>query len=389
MKTRKIVLALLGVTFWIALGFASTKIGASLFHHTEDTKTTQKKTTNKNAIQVALLLDTSGSMSGLIEQAKSQLWNILNELARTEKNGEDTSLEIALYEYGNPSKTRKANQINQLTSFTTDMDLISEKLFALKTSGGDEFCGTVIQTSLEELEWKHKDGLKIIYIAGNEEFTQGMVSYEKACANARIKDITINTVYCGDYQTGINEFWKKGALAGGGEYLNINHNQETVYIKTPYDKQINELNVQLNNTYIPYGKQGKTKLENLRTQDSNSFGYSSSNAADRAAFKSSKKYNNAKWDLVDAYKNDKEVLKSAEVVTDSLQGLSIEALEAEIQEVSQRRSTIQQQIQELDAKRRAYKAEQQAKKSNESSLQQSIISTIRKQAMAKGYEVKE
>ena len=36
---------------------------------------------NKNLIQMAILLDTSGSMDGLIEQAKAQLWKIVNELA--------------------------------------------------------------------------------------------------------------------------------------------------------------------------------------------------------------------------------------------------------------------------------------------------------------------
>ena len=82
----------------------------------------------KNTIQVALLLDTSGSMSGLIEQAKSQLWQILNTLANTEKENEETKLEIALYQYGSPTYGKRSNQIRQLSGFTTDMDLISKKL---------------------------------------------------------------------------------------------------------------------------------------------------------------------------------------------------------------------------------------------------------------------
>src|SRR6187549_709353 len=51
-------------------------------------------------IQVALLLDTSGSMDGLIDQAKSQLWRIVNELASAQRDGQTAQVEIALYEYG-------------------------------------------------------------------------------------------------------------------------------------------------------------------------------------------------------------------------------------------------------------------------------------------------
>ena len=75
--------------------------------------------TSQDKIKVALLLDTSGSMDGLIEQAKSQLWQILNELAKTEKEtGQDTDLQIALYEYGNPSRASQRRQIRQLSAFT-------------------------------------------------------------------------------------------------------------------------------------------------------------------------------------------------------------------------------------------------------------------------------
>ncbi len=390
MIVRKFLLVVLAGCLYYCLSFASNKIGSSYFsffsNPTESSETSAENP--KNKIQVALLLDTSGSMSGLIEQAKSQLWNILNELARTEKDGTDTSLEIALYEYGNPSKSKQANQVNQLTPFTTDMDLISEKLFALSTNGGEEYCGTVIHTSLQDLEWTNKDGLKIIYIAGNEPFTQGMISYTSACQNAKEKDITINTIYCGDYNTGIKEYWKDGATVGGGEYLNINHNQETVYVKTPYDDQINQLNIQLNNTYIPIGEKGKKMKYNQIVQDENAIKYSKSNSADRAVFKSSKKYKADDWDLVDAYKKDKNVLKNKQALPDSIQVLSIEKLELKILEATSQRINIQEQIQTLDKKRREYKAEQ-SKNDKASSLQKSMINTIKKQAKAKGFEIKE
>jgi len=390
---------ILFITFLALVGIANLNLlkGAASFLHNYfagapialPTETVAPNSQEENvAIQVALLLDTSGSMSGLIEQTKSQLWNILNELARTEKNGTDTKIEIALYEYGNPSKTKNSNEINLLAPFTTDMDHISEKLFALQTSGGEEYCGAVIKQSLSDLNWTNDDGLRMIYVAGNEAFTQGPVSFELACKKAREKGIIINTIFCGDYDEGVSTKWKDGAAAGLGDYLNINHNAETVYVPTPFDDEISELNKDLNKTYIPYGEKGRSAKENQNLQDSNASSYSKSNAVSRTAFKSSKKYNAAQWDLVDAYKKDKNVLKNAEIHMDSLSALNPEMLENRVQAISKTRTVLQTKIKDLDKRRRAYKAAQANDDKEDSSLQGAVISTVRKQAKRKGFNIK-
>ncbi|HEY1405249.1 MAG TPA: hypothetical protein VF857_01445, partial [Spirochaetota bacterium] len=51
-------------------------------------------------IQIAILLDTSSSMDGLIDQAKTNLWKIVNETAKAKKGGKTPRLEVALFEYG-------------------------------------------------------------------------------------------------------------------------------------------------------------------------------------------------------------------------------------------------------------------------------------------------
>lgn len=156
MIVRKILIGLLVSAICFGVGRAiNSKMHQPIIDPAPVTSTAGK-------IQVALLLDTSGSMSGLIEQAKSQLWNILNELARTEKDNTETELEIALYEYGNPAKASTRIQINQLAPFTTDMDMISEKLFSLTTTGGDEYCGAVIKSSLDELDWSNGDRKSVV-----------------------------------------------------------------------------------------------------------------------------------------------------------------------------------------------------------------------------------
>ncbi|MFK7807880.1 MAG: hypothetical protein AB8F74_08800 [Saprospiraceae bacterium] len=394
MIIRKMFFGFFGVALYLcgnyALQWSSAFAADYLTTSTLTTETVEDclPASDKNTIQVALLLDTSSSMSGLIEQAKSQLWNILNQLARTTHNDQETSLEIALYEYGNPNKATSKYQINQLTPFTTDMDLVSEKLFSLRTSGGEEYCGAIIKHSFDELKWIKGDGLKIIYIAGNEEFDQGPISFKTSCQKAVESGITINTIYCGGKEAGINELWKAGAIAGRGDYMFIEQNRATVYVPTPYDKEIQRLNSELNKTYIPFGKEGQKKKENQEMQDTNAGSYSLSNVSDRAAYKSSKKYSATSWDLIDAYADDNTIINTAEVTVDSLQGLSIEELEVKIKIVSSQRAAIQKDIQELDKKRREYKAENAAP-TEETSLQKSIISNVNKLAKDKGYRVKE
>ncbi len=407
MKNQKLYASLFAIAVTIGMGQFATKNDApseTYIPRMTETKVepvhfqpTQKTTeeirnyvSDGNNIKVALLLDTSSSMSGLIEQAKSQLWQILNQLATTRRtDGQDSRLEIALYEYGNPSKSdSRSKQIRKLSAFTTDMDLISKELFSLTTNGGQENCGETIWTSLTELKWgRNNNDLKMIYIAGNEPFTQGPVNFSLACQKAVENDVVINTIFCGDWHEGIRSSWQEGAELGKGEYMNINHNKTTTYIETPYDQKIGDLNTRLNKTYIPYGKKGEEKLRNQQEQDSNARIYSSANVADRAVFKSSKKYTASDWDLVDAYKNDKKVLNNTKAMPDTLQNLTTNELEAKIQNILAERDQINLEIQQNNVLRQNFIIENSSSSQEENNLKNSIKKSIEKHAKLKGYQV--
>jgi len=395
MKNQKAFSAFAAAIFALGFNFLITEKWFpqySNFSLTSYFSTPEETPIEKNKIQVALLLDTSSSMDGLIEQAKSQLWQILNLLAHTEGQKE-TELEIALYEYGNSVRKTNDVQIRKVSDFTTDMDFISEKLFSLTTNGGNEYCGQVIKRSLDQLEWGEEDGdMKMIYIAGNERFTQGPFSYATACQEAKKQNISVNTIFCGNCEEGVRGLWKQGADLGDGEFLCINQNQPTVYIETPHDDRINELNKKLNETYIPFGKKGKAKKESQRRQDKNAAGYSKANSAERAAFKSSKKYKAESWDLVDAYKKDKNILSNGQVdlttVSDTLQNISIEELEAQIQNAAAQRAAIQTEIQNLNVERQNYINENSKKIPTENNLKNSILKSVENQAKKKGYKIK-
>ncbi len=204
-----------------------------------NTVKTEHPEPSKKYIKVALLLDTSNSMDGLIDQAKAQLWDIVNELSYAKCKTQKPNLQIALYEYGNSSLSGREGYIRQVLSFSEDLDEISKELFSLTTNGGEEYCGQVIQTTLNQLDWgKDPDDLKLIFIAGNEPFTQGPISYKHATTNANEKDVTVNTIFCGNYNEGINTSWKDGADLTHGDYMAINQDRATVHIASPYDDEI-------------------------------------------------------------------------------------------------------------------------------------------------------
>ncbi len=311
----------------------------------------------ENTIQVALLLDTSNSMDGLIEQAKSRLWNIVNTLTTLKYEGKSPKIEIALYEYGNDGLSDE-NWVRKVTPLTQDLDLISEKLFALKTNGGTEYCGAVIQNASSQLDWNNNSkSMKLIYIAGNEAFNQQGINYKEAISGAKKKNIFVNTIFCGNNEEGIRTFWQDGAVLGGGKYFNIDSNRKVIFIETPYDIRISECNVKLNDTYIGYGSQGYHKKEAQALQDANAKKMSAANAAERTVSKSQKSaYSNTSWDLVDRAESDKEFIKNVkqEELPSELKGKSKIEIEKIIAKKSEERNKIQKEITELAKKRQDY-----------------------------------
>lgn len=338
------------------------------------------------SIQLALLLDTSNSMDGLIDQAKSQLWKIVNELAAAKcQDGKRPNIKIALYEYGNDNLSSAEGYIRQVSGLTDDLDLISEKLFSLSTHGGNEFCGQVINSSLNQLIWSPSvNDLKMIFIAGNEPFTQGSFSYRTACSLAREKGVVVNSIFCGGFEEGIRTNWKDGADITGGTYMSIEQDRKTVYIATPYDDRISALNDKLNSTYVYYGSAGASKKELQAAQDSNAESYGQSNKVERAVSKSSHAYRNSSWDLVDASKENEKVIIEAkdDDLPKEMKGMTVTQRQTYVKQKSEERKKVQEEIQTLNKKRSEYIAAN-TPKGEENSLDASMMRAVKEKAKQK------
>ena len=350
---------------------------------------TDNKPSKKSSIQLALLLDTSNSMDGLIDQAKSQLWKIVNELATTKKDRQPVDLYVALYEYGKDAIPAQEGHLRNIVPFTQDLDRISDELFKLKTNGGQEYCGKVIMEAVNNLQWRRSnDELKIIFIAGNEPFTQGDVDYKQACKKAVKNGIVVNTIFCGNYDKGIQTMWKDGADISDGKYMNIDQNAAIVHIDAPQDVEIIKLGKQLNKTYIAFGNNGREKKELQAEQDENSLSLSNEVMVQRSVTKSGGQYKNSAWDLVDAKKDGTikvEELKDEEL-PDEMKKMDMQERRDYLDKKEKEREAIQAKISTLNDERSKYVAQKMLENKNDNTLDAVMIKTIREQAKQKNYK---
>jgi len=369
-------------------------LSAMLFPSVVTAHKKDRLTQQRPAVDVAILLDTSNSMDGLIDQAKSQLWTIVNEFASAKRHGLTPVLRVALFEYGNTNLPAGEGYIRQVVPLTDDLDSLSEALFALTTNGGDEYCGQVIDEAVKRLDWTGEpNAYKAIFIAGNEPFTQGAVDYKQACAYAIGQGVIVNTIHCGDYQSGVQGMWQHGAQLAEGNYMNINQDRAVVHIDAPQDPELIQLNIELNNTYLWYGKERQGYGIRQEEQDANAMSLSSANMAGRASAKASGVYRNESRDLVDAVAVKQDAL--SEVPDDELPELMRPMSETErlayVQEQSAQRADIQSKIQALSVQREAYVVEERTRLSQEgdSTLGDAVVNSVRQQLEEAGFNSNE
>jgi hypothetical protein len=341
-------------------------------------------------IQMAILLDTSNSMDGLIDQARSQLWRVVNEFALVKKGQQRPALQVALYEYGKPTLPAEQGFIRQVLPFTDDLDRVSEELFALKTNGGDEYCGAVIRKAVDQLAWSASPGdLKTIFIAGNEPFTQGPVDYHVACRAAAAKGITVNTIHCAQGNPSESADWRNGALLADGSFTPIDQNLRAEHIPAPQDPELERLGAELNKTYVPFGSLGSKGAMNQVAQDANAKAVNATTEVQRVAVKASAHYKNASWDLVDARRDaavDLANIKDEELPKE-MRSMDAAARKAYLDGKERERTELQARIRQLDVERAKYVEAQikQKSMSGAQTLDSAIIGNVRKQAEKKQF----
>lgn len=340
-------------------------------------------------IQIAVLIDTSNSMDGLINQTREQLWKIVNTFATAKKDGKRPKLELALYEYGNDGLSAESHHVRRVVPLTTDLDRVSEALFALKTNGGNEYCGAAISHAMKELEWSgNPKDLKLIYIAGNEPFTQGPIAFREAVKHAIGRGVVVNTIHAGTEQEGISSGWQEGARLADGNYLFIDSNRVVARVDAPQDAELARLSGELNKTYLGYGRKGAEAVARQQVQDKNAAGMSAGSLSTRAAAKASAMYQNEDWDLVDAKKEGKKLgAIAAEELPAEMKGMNEQEREAFVEKKAKEREALQAQIKKVAAERDAYVATEMKKRAKDStkSMDEALLESAKAQAAKADY----
>ena len=171
-------------------------------------KPDKPKTKKKPRIEVCFVLDTTGSMGGLIEGAKQKIWSIANEMIST-KPVPDIKLGLIGY------RDRGDQYVTQVYDLTDDVYEIYGKLMKFQAQGGGDTPESVNQAlheSVEQMSWsKSRKVLKIVFLVGDAPphmDYQDDVKYPAVCEMAVKKDLIINTVQCGTMSS-TTPIWKK------------------------------------------------------------------------------------------------------------------------------------------------------------------------------------
>jgi hypothetical protein len=338
------------------------------------------------SVDLVICLDTSGSMQGLIHSARQKLWSVVSEVATLKP---EPRLRVALLTYGSPGDAARGFVVVQ-TDFTQDLDLVSEKLFALGTNGGTELVGRVLHVALEDLSWTQGDALRTVFVAGNESADQDTVQrYDVVARRAAERGVFVNAVYCGGADDADGAGWRKLAAVGTGSFSHIDHDNGTVNVETPFDKELAELSSRLNGTYVFFGREREVAAERQAAQDENAKKAGAPAAAARAEAKAGALYR-APQDLVEKLKDEAFDLDEVadEELPEELRKLDAEGRRAWLEARAKERAALQARIQELGAQRAAHvrKVMEEQRLDDSRSLDRALRDAVREQAARKGFE---
>jgi hypothetical protein len=344
-----------------------------------------------DTVQIALLLDTSSSMDGLINQARSHLWAIVDRMGQMTRvvDGKvrGVRVELALYEYGNSRLAEKGGYIRQVMPFTSDLDKVAEQLQSLVTNGGEEYAGQAIQQATSELAWsKDRDALRFVFVAGNESFNQGPISAELAMKAAKSKDISVQLIECGETEA----TWTHAAMLAGTDLTSIDQDRVAAHIAAPQDADILRLGGELNGTYLAYGADGAAAVARQAAADASSAKLSPKVALERSQLKAKKAYKNSSWDIIDKLEDDANFLAKADEgsLPVELRGKSLAEKQQLVAAQAAKRAALKAEIARLEAERMKFLEAERAKTAPDApSLETELVKGTRKIAGAKGWKL--
>jgi Mg-chelatase subunit ChlD len=334
------------------------------------------------SVEVVFILDSTGSMGGLIEGAKQKIWSIANQIVR----GEPTPyLKIGLVGY----RDRGDEYVTKGFPLDDDLDVVFDNLMSFQAGGGGdtpEHVNRALYDGVYEMKWSEGPStLKLIFLVGDcpphMDYNDGY-DYRRICAEAVKRDIIINTIQCGNYPD-TERFWRDIARRAEGSYAAIAQTGGMRTIETPMDADLALLNEKLEATIVAFGSddirtESEAKLEKIKKMEPSA-------AAERAAYKSAGREISA-YDLVDAIKTHSVRLEdlSEEELPPEMRKMSVRERTEYLEKKEEERGKILAQIKKLSRDREVYIQAQLEENKTQDSFDEVVQKFIEKQARDKG-----
>jgi hypothetical protein len=342
-------------------------------------------------IEAVFVLDTTGSMGGLIQAAKDKIWSIAATMAAAQPAPE---IRLGLVAY----RDRGDDYVTRVVDLTKDLDGLHAELMQLQAQGGGdgpESVNQALHEALHRIGWSRDPGVyRVIFLVGDAPAHLDYpndVPYPQTLAEAQRRGIRVNAIQCGTLAETTQE-WQRIAQLGNGGYFQVEQSGGAVAIATPYDESLARLSSELDETRIYYGRaeERAKKEEKLAATKATQAAAAPAVLARRAGFVASEsgeaslKGENELIEDVASGRVDLDALPEAQLPA-PLAELKPEARRALIDEQAAKREALKQQIKDLSAQRGDYlKSQVEAEGGAESSLDHKIFSAVREQAAEKG-----
>lgn len=344
--------------------------------------------TARPRMEVVFVLDTTGSMSGMIAGAKQKIWAIANKLKSARPTPE---IRFGLVGY----RDRRDAYVTRVFGLTGNLDEVYTNLYAFEAQGGGdepESVNEALHRAVRDLQWStDPEVLRVVFLVGDARphmDYQDDVKYPETCRLANERGILINTLQCGRL-SGTEQAWREIASLTNGTYGAILQDGGSIKIETPYDQEIIRLNLQLDSTIILYGS--KAEQANAAKNKSVLASLSSEAMADRSSYLGKGEAGavmSGRGDLVVEVMNGRESLDKLDEkkLAPELQAMAPAARQELITQKVEERRKLQSELAELVAKRDAAVAEKlKSLEGKDGVLELDAFRTLEAQAKEKGY----
>ena len=342
-------------------------------------------------VEVVFVLDTTSSMTGMIEAAKEKIWSIASNMASAQQAPEIRIGLVAFRDRGDAYVTR-------VVDLSSDLDTLYATLMDFQTQGGGDTPESVNQAlhdAVRNISWSQdSDTYRVVFLVGDSPphmDYQDEIQYPDILSLAAEKGIVVNTIQCGPNPLTATK-WQQIADLGGGRYFQVAQSGSAVAIATPYDEKLAEISRRLDDTRLYYGSVEDKEKKQMKMEATDKLHTSSSPAsrARRAVFNASASGRTnllGQGELVEDIASGRVDLSTIEKdrLPESLQDLSPKEQKTVVEDTARQRLELENNISELAAKRRAFIREKvDADGGARESLDDKIYSAVREQAAKHG-----